>query len=382
MATGPNDLQLSDTQLVERAVEELRSHLPDRWTVTVADGPAQTNGEPGKQILVNHAGTGGYSALVEARRSFTPQDARRLLGGPLGPRLRAMTGNMPIAVVAPYLSPRTREVLDAEKIGYIDLAGNIRLDLQNLYVEIERTARNPNGPPTAAPGLRGAKTGRVVRVLVDAYPPYGLKEIAATAGIDRGYTSRILESLSEQALIEREPRGKVTDVDWPALLRARAQYLDLLGRRTTSGYISPRGAQAALDCLARRALDEPWAVTGSFAAVRFAAVAAPALLVVYTMNPAALAVDLDLLEADRGTNVALVRPTNYGPFDRTEWDHGIRWAGLSQVALDCLSGNGRMPAEGEALLEWMAKNEASWRTTIDQMPPPARGTKRPPPERS
>lgn len=372
MANGPDNLQLSDEQLVERAAVELRSHLPERWTVSIADGPAQTNGEPGKQLLVNNAGTGGYGALVEARRSFTPQDARRLLGGPLGPRLRAMAGNMPIAVVAPYLSPRTREVLDAEKIGYIDLAGNIRLDLQNLYVQIERTTRNPNSMPTAAPGLRGAMTGRVVRVLIDAYPPYALTEIAAAAGIDRGYTSRILESLSEQALIEREPRGKVTDVEWQALMRARAQYLDLLGRRTTKGYISPRGAQTALDALAQRPPDGLWAVTGSFAAARFAPVAAPALLVVYTMDPAALAADLDLLEADRGINVALIRPTNYGPFDRTKRTDGIRWAGISQVALDCLAGNGRMPAEGEALLEWMAQNEASWRMRIDQMPPPAR----------
>jgi hypothetical protein len=382
MPNDSGDLQLSEDELVEQAAEELRNHLPDRWTVTVANGPAQTNGEPGKQILVNNAGSGGYGALVEARRSFTPQDARRLLGGPLGPRLRAMTGNMPIAVVAPYLSPRAREVLDAERIGYIDLAGNIRLDMQNLYIEIERTNRNPNSEPTPAPGLRGAMTGRVVRVLVDAFPPFALTEIASAAGIDRGYTSRILESLNEQALIEREPRGKVTDVDWPALLRARANYLDLLGRRTTTGYIAPTGAQSALDALARRNPEGLWAVSGSFAAVRFAAVAAPALLVLYAMNPVVLAGDLGLLEADQGVNVALIRPTNYGPFDRTEPVDGIVWAGISQVVLDCLSGNGRMPAEGEALIEWMMQNEVTWRTRIDQLPPPASSPKRPIPARS
>jgi hypothetical protein len=289
---------------------------------------------------------------------------------------------MPIAVVAPYLSPRAREVLDAERIGYIDLAGNIRLDMQNLYIEIERTNRNPNSEPTPAPGLRGAMTGRVVRVLVDAFPPFALTEIASAAGIDRGYTSRILESLNEQALIEREPRGKVTDVDWPALLRARANYLDLLGRRTTKGYIAPTGAQSALDALARRNPEGLWAVSGSFAAVRFAAVAAPALLVLYAMNPVVLAGDLGLLEADQGVNVALIRPTNYGPFDRTEPVDGIVWAGISQVVLDCLSGNGRMPAEGEALIEWMMQNEVTWRTRIDQLPPPASSPKRPIPARS
>lgn len=34
---------------------------------------------------------------------------------------------------------------------------------------------------------------------------------------------------------------------------------------------------------------------------------------------------------------------------------------LLQVPVDCLSGYGRMTAEGEALLEWMVKEERSWR---------------------
>jgi hypothetical protein len=100
------------------------------------------------------------------------------------------------------------------------------------------------------------------------------------------------------------------------------------------------------------------------------------------MNPVVLAGDLGLLEADQGVNVALIRPTNYGPFDRTEPVDGIVWAGISQVVLDCLSGNGRMPAEGEALIEWMMQNEVTWRTRIDQLPPPASSPKRPIPARS
>lgn len=39
----------------------------------------------------------------------------------------------------------------------------------------------------------------------------------------------------------------------------------------------------------------------------------------------------------------------------------IAYAALPQVAVDCLTGPDRMPAEGEALLEWMAANEESWR---------------------
>jgi hypothetical protein len=54
------------------------------------------------------------------------------------------------------------------------------------------------------------------------------------------------------------------------------------------------------------------------------------------------------------------------PFDQVVWerstqDGGLRYACASQVAVDCLTGTGRMPAEGEAVLEWMQASEASWR---------------------
>jgi Domain of unknown function (DUF1905)/Bacteriocin-protection, YdeI or OmpD-Associated len=63
------------------------------------------------------------------------------------------------------------------------------------------------------------------------------------------------------------------------------------------------------------------------------------------------------------------------PFDRVVWlqtsvDGGLRYAAPSQVAVDCLSGNGRMPAEGEALLEWMLANESEWRAdSLHSIPP-------------
>ena len=49
------------------------------------------------------------------------------------------------------------------------------------------------------------------------------------------------------------------------------------------------------------------AVTGSFAAVRLVAVAAPALLAIYCEDAAALGDALELLRADQGANVALLR---------------------------------------------------------------------------
>jgi hypothetical protein len=49
------------------------------------------------------------------------------------------------------------------------------------------------------------------------------------------------------------------------------------------------------------------------------------------------------------------------PFDRGIEADGLRYAAPSQVAVDLLTGPGRSPSEGEALLDWMGDNERQWR---------------------
>jgi hypothetical protein len=44
-------------------------------------------------------------------------------------------------------------------------------------------------------------------------------------------------------------------------------------------------------------------------------------------------------------------------------------AAPSQVAVDCLTGNGGMPAEGNAVMAWMADNESACRLPVLPNPP-------------
>jgi hypothetical protein len=41
-------------------------------------------------------------------------------------------------------------------------------------------------------------------------------------------------------------------------------------------------------------------------------------------------------------------------------DAGLPYVALSQTALDCNGGSGRMPSEGAAVLEYMKNNEPTW----------------------
>ncbi len=104
-------------------------------------------------------------------------------------------------------------------------------------------------------------------------------------------------------------------------------------------------------------------MTGSFAAARLAPVAAPELAVIYTDNPERLARAGRLLPAPHGANVVLAAPYDPIVFGRAVESGGIPYASTAQVTLDSLTGNARMPAEGEAVLAWMRNNEPRWRTT-------------------
>ncbi|MHB1583607.1 MAG: hypothetical protein ACYCU7_08080 [Acidimicrobiales bacterium] len=355
------------TDLLDAAVAWLQEQLPPTWTVarsnrTVADGN-RASPQPLVDGAIDIQGTQGIQVTmaVEVKRSFQPRDVGQILPG-VSRVLRTLAGNVPLLVVAPWLSARTRELLAAEGINYIDLTGNARIALEYpaLYVKTVGADRDPSPAERPAARARGPKAGRLVRLLVDVSPPYGVREIAEATKLNPGYLSRLLDTLDSEALIERS-RGRVMWVDISALMQRWAQSYDVFKTNATATFLSPAGAATAQAQLPALANERRVAVTGSFVAVRRAPVAAPAMLVLYCDDVAATAETLQLLPADTGANVALLSPFDEVVWERTTAADGVTYVAPSQASIDCLTGNGRMPAEGEALLAWMLENETEWR---------------------
>lgn len=215
--------------------------------------------------------------------------------------------------------------------------------------------------PRGKARVRGPKAGRLIRTLVDVRPPYGVRELAEATGLAPGYISTLLSALDADALLERSKRGRVESVDIAGLLRRWTENYELFSSNDAATFLAPRGATQVLSALADLSETGPSAVTGSFAAVRYAPIAAPALLIVYNEAPTAVGAALKMIPADSGTNVVVLRPSDPVVWERTIEQDGVRYVAPSQVVVDCLTGNGRMPSEGEALLKWMLANEQEWR---------------------
>ena len=356
------NLVIEETAMAEAAIAWLRDRLPETWQISPRT-EARLQEDPTRRVdseveLRGPSGTFG-TMVIEVRRAFGPRDVDRLLGG-LTRTLRVVRP-IAILIVAPWLSRRTRELLEAEGVNYLDLTGNARIQLDNptLFIETHGAAKDPSPREKTKARVQGPKAGRFIRLLADVAPPYGVRELAVASDLTPGYVSRLLDTLDDEALVERAGRGRVMSVDIPRLLRRWAETYDVFRSNTSSRFLAPGGAGDTLPRLA--SLGSRVAVTGSFAAVRHSAIAAPALLVAYADDPAGIAETLGLLPADEGANVVLLRPFDLVVWERTTAEKGVTFVSPSQIAVDCLTGNGRMPAEGEAMLVWMTDAVGQWR---------------------
>jgi DNA-binding MarR family transcriptional regulator len=353
----------SESSLVTQALADLQERLPTGWKIE--RGPVEAGGElspADAKVTLTGPNRTGTTIAVEARQAVSPRSVMDLL--PILETARKMGAYYPLLVIAPWLSKRSQELLAKAGINYLDLTGNalLRIDNPPFYLQTTGAERNPTPKPRGQAKLSGAKAGRLIRLLADASPPYGVRELARAAGLAPGYVSRMLDTLYRDALVERTGNGGIESVDFVALLRRWARSYAVFKSNEVEGFVAPKGAELFLEGLAEdEGSGTQIAITGSFAARRLAPVASPSLLLAYCDFPEDLASRFNLLPASEGADVILLRRFDPVVFERTTIEEGLRYASPSQVAVDCLTGNGRMPAEGEMLLDWMQANEATWR---------------------
>jgi hypothetical protein len=260
-------------------------------------------------------------------------------------------------------------VLTDRGFNYVDLTGNVRLKVNRPTVRIRMDGAQRDPAPAVQPvvQLRGASVNALVRILVDVQPPFRMVDLARATGLSNAYVSRTLDALHEQNLIDRSARSRlVTDVDWPAVLRARAVHYKLLKSNEATTFVARSGPRALYEAIATSGTDQT-VVTGSFAVAPLVQVATPAQLVLYVADTDEFARGHGLIPSTRAADVALLRAADGSQLRRTRPQaDGALHVGLSQLALDCLGGNGRLPEEGDALIAWMSEPTSNWR--LEKLP--------------
>ena len=363
-------LALDERAILERGMERLADLLGSGFEITPYRVAGRLDNDEGADAVYSIRATSGSApyaqVVVEAKTSLTPAEAKNIFMTQVR-LLRQLYGQATVLVIAPWLSPRTRAVLGERQVSYLDLTGNIDIRLPTGVLIITVGAQlNPDPVPhRRTRGLSGAGAGIITRLLVDYAPPYRQKDLAAVGGVSPGYVSRVFQTLDAEALVTRDG-VTIVEVAWPELLRARAQHYDVMRSNHVMLAVSSKGPDAVYRQLIAQGSETRAVVTGSYAAREVAPVAVGGQLMIY-VSPEAHGVDdfveeFSLLPAAGGRgNVVLLRPANEGPFDRPRSFGASEHVGLSQLALDCLSGPGRMPAEGEAVISHMIATQDAWR---------------------
>ncbi len=345
----------------------LQAKLPAGWSVDSAASVStaqyiRTGLSPDASFVISAPDGSTATVIVAWKPRVEAREVPRL--AQLLSATRVEIGAQAGLVAAPFLSPRTRQVLVQQALSYADSTGNLRLALERpaLYIEASGADSDPwaNPTPQHLRSLKGPTAGRVVRALCDFRPPYSVRQLAERSNTPLGSVARVFDLLEAEALLIREPRGPVTDVRWAELLQRWTADYDFARANRVRTFLEPRGLPPLVEKL--KAVPWRYAITGSLAAVDVAAIAAPRLATVYVDDTERAASELRLRPADAGANVVLAEPFDSVVYDRTREWNGSTYAAFSQVAADLLTSPGRGPAEGEELLRWMASHEDAWRS--------------------
>jgi hypothetical protein len=347
---------ISETALARRITDTLQERLPPTWQL--CSQPLAVGGRRRPDFMLEIRAPNGAQAkvVIEVKPRLEPADVPRVLDE----LARNAAANASL-VAAPFIGPRARQRLAAAGVGYADATGNFRLTLDQPALVVDLTGASANPWPDTRPlrSLKGPAAGRVVRALCDFRPPFGVRQLAARSSTSAASISRVAAVLEREALLTRDPNGTIVEVDWPGVLRRWVEDYALTTSNRVGTFLEPRGLPVLLDKL--RGICWPYAVTGSLPATVTAPVAPERLAVIYVQDTARAAEDLELPPTEAGTNVLLAEPYDPVVLDRTWSKDDIVYAALTQVAADLLTSPGRGPAEGEALMRWMADNEQVWR---------------------
>jgi hypothetical protein len=341
----------------------IRDRLPAGWSL---EEGAEGRADQGcADLVLTFRAPDGSSALVigELKQVLEGRDV-----GPVAGKLaayRAQFGAVVGIVGARYLSPQTRARLTERGISYVDVTGNLRLqvDAPALFLADRGADADPwRGPGRPRGTLKGAPAAAIVRAILDLSSEWTMSDLIAISGVSTGAAYRVVDFLETEGLVERPSRGVIVVLDWVRVLRRWGEDYGFVRNTTVSRWIAPRG----LDDLIARAADSPaslqYCFTGTVAAAEWAEYAPTRAAMVYTHDASATAETWGLRPAEAGANVLLGEPELRVPFVRTaKRADELTLAAPAQVAVDLMSGPGRNPAEAEELLDWMQAHEKSWR---------------------
>ena len=243
-------METREAQFERRMVDALRKQVP------VKDLPgvriAQVRQEPERPFDVSFELTSGKNRILvfaEIKQAPSPKLLAEI--GPWMQRMKSLKKDAAFAVLAPSLSSQAQAYSVANGIDFLDLAGNVSIQVPGKFT-LQRlgrrsTERNQTGDSSRSMNVFSGRSSRVLRVLLEKPKAWSLtdisKELNAQAqrvggivrqpmdfGVSQGSISKVLSSLEEQLWIRRQgsavvvPEPRRLLVEWAEKYKERYRW--------------------------------------------------------------------------------------------------------------------------------------------------------------
>lgn len=367
-------MQIREAQLAQTVLDALRKQVP------VKDLPgvriAQVQQEPERPFDLSFELTSGKNRILvlgEIKQAPSPKVLAEI--GPWIQRMKSLKADAAFAVVAPALSPQAQTYCVANGIDFLDLAGNVSIQVPGKFTLQRLGRRSPerNQPSDSSRSVNvfSGRSSRVLRVLLEKPKVWSLTDIArelAAEGkrvqqifrqpmefaVSQGSISKALSSLEEQLWIRRQGSAVLVPEPRRLLVEWAENYKERYRWRLRSSFELPNPFGSSVSRINEQLKEE---LDGAYA---FAAAAAASLVAPF--------VELDRVDiflgseesgarlrqlADRestGPKLRLIYPYDNGVFLYSIREGGVPIVSNLQTYLDLYARGGRDLKQADYLL--------------------------------
>ncbi len=250
--------------------------------------------------------------------------------------------------IAPYISAKSAEICNREKMGYLDLAGNCRLCFDEIYIEQEGKP-NVFTKKRDLRSLYSPRAERILRVLLNnPKKVWKIQELAEEAQVSLGQVSNVKKLLFDREWIQTEKNGFFLNTP-ESLLKEWSENYSFEKSRITDYYSlkDVTEIETELDALCNRK-GSLYALTCFSGAARLAPTVRYQKVFAYIEETEEdITWQLGLRKVTSGANLSVLSPYDQGVFSGSYETHGVRIASPVQIYLDlnCFSGRGEEAAQ-------------------------------------
>jgi len=300
--------------------------------------------------------TGKLELIVEVKSSGQPRIVREAVGAFLMLK-RAIPSAYGI-VAAPYISAESASILLAENVGFVDFAGNCRINFGGVFIERSGQTASPKAKREQR-SLFTPKASRVLRVLLEnPKKKWRISELAKEAGVSLGQTFNVKKLLLDREFVEVDDDGIVLKAPEMLLSGWAVAYVSGKNSRAYFSLKSPVEFEAELASLCTRR-KIAYALTGFSAALRYAPMVRSSRAAAYVSgNLDEIAEELGLKEVSSGANVLLEFPYDESVYYVAEEIDGMKVVSPIQAYLDLVGFRGRGDEAAQAI--WERKIKTTW----------------------